>query len=517
MKTKPFIKSDSFAVSLGLYVPRKWFFLWMIFILSIPKIHAQKKCLVSCYSAGDCKNFMFFDRQFDSTFASHNINHKFKLIGIGFDELDKYSKLIFGRKIDSSVVLSESEIEDLNLENLQPGFLTLICNDARVTTFGIDELEDKVDFVINYACKTSLSFTPNGKKAMSDSVSFKYKRKVPLNDFRNGNTSSYIIHDKFLYATDDLFSHTLNKIDINIGETILKREYWKDLEPSKMYKTLYGDLFGMDSMMRNDSAYNRPKERTEILSIMWDKGMIYCFGTYQIFTFSSKDGNFYNFNHDIILKYDSLLNFVGYFICHDVSYRKMYPMLAYNSFFIQDTLLSAQCIYDFNTPLKTKHIMYFKLGKNLIERYRIDSLIINDRFFGLFQSNITGKFENLGTTEDPVWTMYPLPGIYYQNENMYCNLLDDSLYNSINFPLDFPDLIIDQCVKISKNIIYISYIHNNHFYYGAMNLVKKKFTLIKQYKDIRQSELRMILSNEGKPYFIPINLKSNNNYLYELE
>ncbi len=475
----------------------------------------QDRYIVTCYSAGDCNNMMVADNLIDSIFESKNIRHRYKLTGIKKEEIEKYSKVIFGKYIDPKKVLSESDINEYKLQDLKPGFVAYICNKEILLNCNFWELPEKTSYIFAMNCDSKKLFRQTGIKQVLDSFSLNFSKKTLITNFRNGNTSTYVIDGNFLYGTDPLFERTLVKIDITTGKTIIKKNINEDIKPIDIYKAAYPNFIFIDTLMKYDNLLNQD-ERLIIEKLFTHNNRYFLIAHYEMFTYNNESKDFIPLSHNLIIEYDSLLNFVSFFIDPLISYSKMYPQLGANTFLINDSLLLGQFIHDDNIILKKKYLMYFNLKNNLIKKNAIDSVELPKSLNGIFESNIIGTFTNINNIENPIFSLFPAPYLYFRKTKSYLNLITDSTYTIDSIYTKFLKFRIIATTKLNNDETIILYEYDKNLFYSQLNLRNQKNRLLKSFGNLSKFGLQLILSTEGKLYCFPINNTDKDNYLYEL-
>lgn len=488
----------------------------LLFLTLISSLNSksQNKIIVTSYFAGNCNNIMILDNFVDSFCKKNQIAHRYILRGIKTEDLNEFSLKVFNKKISEKDVLKQEEIEQFNLKSQEPNWLTIICGGNVIKSMPIESFfeQSNIVFEINNCGQKGLVNTITQKPEIADSLELKIKNRIYFSGFKNNELSSYSIKGNNLFACDPLFEEKIVKINLSKGNTIKSDQFNTNISPKKIYEVVYGGAVNIDSLLKKDSQLIKGK-RLNIESQFVHNNKLFLIGTYKFLTYNFNDKIFYDESHNIVLKYDTSLNFEDFYIEPFVSYSRMFPNIMQNSFLVNDSLLIGQFIYEINTDLKTKYFAYFRLHQNKIIKHKIDSVRFKENILGNFKSNFTGQFLNLGSIKSPVWTLYPTSLIYFKSDNQYLDILDTTLHWDTSNNLKLKKVIYNSVICHNKDSFFVSYTYKKNQMFGLLSIKDKKFIPLQNLGNLRSFGLNLIVSETGKLYCIS---NDENKIIYEL-
>jgi hypothetical protein len=476
--------------------------------------------LVSKFSAGSCNNYIAIDEYIDSLCKIYNITHLYYLEGISKHELKDYSKEIFLKEYDSSSLVDDEQISkwQLNKKN-ETNLLFYISGDRVINITNIFEFDVK-DLISLKIMQNNLSFNQIERKTLKkDSLSLTYSKKVKIDKtIRLNKRCKFVKLDSHLYILEPLFNKTLYKVNANTGLIINKIELSDLLNyDSVLYHHyfLFSSKIDFDTLNHYALIAGKNPEK-QYFDMFVDDNKLFVCGTYSMLTFFQQYQPL-NSNYNIVYQVDLDLVFENYYLDKYNSYGRQYPSIN-QAFSDNSNRIQAVMAQDYNNVLNVAKLIYYKLEpqNHLLHKYDKDTLIIPELFSGQFYSNTKNQINNIHTKYNPIWLLSPFPILYYPNENIFHDLVYDTIGVRQDFlkpPKESNYLYKTFTVSDFRKIIILFF--NNQFYVIDYDLENKKINSKKVFQNLTKFNLNLNVDNNLKLFYINLEYDfKNGNYIY---
>jgi hypothetical protein len=490
------------------------------FVLNTSNIFTQNKELIITLKAGNCNKIFLYDDLIDSFCNKFNIKHLYYVKNASKSEVFEFSYNLFNRQIPYEQITNDSVVNSLNLYKYDFFSAIFIVDGIIQKIKPINEVNE-TDFLTFINFNTGLKLMK--KFNVIDSFTLKHSSKIKIPSLiRISENSSIIKVNKYIYITDPVFKNEIYKINIYDSSDFIKGSLKELVNITEIHKNLYEDLkFSnkeiYDSIFKAYESYISEGENfIKINKIYFQNEKIYLLGSLSIIL----DKNYYskaNFNLTLIL--DQQLKTVDYYWDRRISYNSHTPIfLNYSQVLSNDSLVYSQVISENNTTVVSKKNLIYKLkndNNHILQPFKIDSLKIPNPIKGKIFPNVSNNLININNLENPVWFLDPFLYLYYQNDSIYLDLINDTFTNILltNNLTSMNTFFYNEIYK-KDSIIFIVGNHLNFSYFIEINIKQKKVFEKKSYPLLSKYNLKIFVDDKGRKFFTPINSSKVFNYIY---
>ncbi len=483
---------------------------------------AQSTYVITFLDAGNCKSFVGLAEFVDTVCKHNNIPHFYFLSGIHRNELKRYSLEIFGKIMDSTKVLEQNEIQSLNAGKVISNTVLFVLNGKIVRTRTLNEFSSLDIMVLKHQPSDSELKKYKRNVVSADSIMLQYGSKVKIDErIRLNKSCKFTKLDSFVYIFEPLFNHKIYKLNYKTGVISAELSLDSVVNPDSVIYYKYNiaqknDLETYDSLKKFQSKFQN-KRQGEWGDMFVSNSRIFLLGDYKIISFG-KGNKMKMSNYGIACRLNLDLRLTDYFLDPYVSYSGFYPTV-WSCINCSDTALQYQVVEDANHELTEKRIIYFNVSNNRHEMKKSDrtTFTIPLDFTGTFYSNVLGNFANLGTRRHEAWLLDPYPYIYFPDDSIYYDIIDDTLITHCN-PLkeNVEGNSIYQVKKLSEEV----YAFVCFFKYKTLITffnIKTKTCLKKDIFLISDKyNLLLMVDSDGKYYYVPKEKSASDsaNYIY---
>lgn len=487
-------------------------------------LQAQTDCIITVLQSGSCNNINFADDYVDSLARRNKTPHLYYLKGILKDEIHEYAQSIFNRTFSIDQLVTDEQIKTLGLEHLTQFNIAIVVKDNRILHIvDLNEFEEKHLLTLNTKGQNTLFNRFNDVSVIKDSFILNYSKKVRLNpEIRINEQCEILKIDSIIYLMDPLFKHRLYKINANSGN-IIHSVSLKELIPYDSVLYCYQQqikVLAYDTILKYSRILN-PDTNPVFYDMLISENQLLLSGAQSIPTLTNWNGyQIMNLNHAVIYKFDLNLGLQNHYLDKFINYSGLYlnDQNISNNSSLQK--LQYQVFHNINETFQEKKIIYMGLEDNLhqLKKIGIDTLDIPTDFSGEFYSNDASNFTNLNTTKKPIWLLDPYPYLYFPSDSIYLDLIEGKFIRKVEIlKFNSKSNFLNYCVHktyLNNDELHIILSYRKIIYHIVYNK-KNRQIQIEKHPDYKRYNLKILLDNQMKKYFVPLEKDtSNNNYIY---